>query len=67
MAKAAGAIFTPANFLDIHHKRLTTGGAPAFVASEVPPPFESFSPVKGRFPNTSTELAIDEATATARA
>ncbi len=62
VAKAAGAIFTPANFLDVHRKRLTTGGAPAFVASEVPPPFESFSPVKGRFPNTSTELSIDEAT-----
>ncbi len=63
VAKAAGAIFTPANFLDVNRKRLTTGGAPAFVASEVPPPFESFSPVKGRFPDTATELAIDEATA----
>ncbi len=63
VAKAAGGIFAAANFLDIHHKRLTTGGAPAFVVSEIPPPFESFDPVKGRFPNTATELAIDESTA----
>ena len=32
VAEAAGAIFTPATFLDVHGKRLTNGGAPAFVA-----------------------------------
>jgi putative ABC transport system permease protein len=63
VAKAAGGIFSEANFLDIHHKRLTTGGAPAFVVAEIPAPFESFDPVKGRFPNTATEVAIDESTA----
>ncbi len=52
----------PANFLDIHRKRLTTGGAPAFVASEIPAPFESFEPVEGRFPQTAGEVAIDQAT-----
>ena len=36
--------------------------APAFIASTVPPRFESFEPVKGRFPTTSSEVAIDEAT-----
>jgi putative ABC transport system permease protein len=63
VAQAAGGIFTPANFLDIHGKRLTTGGAPAFVASVQPKRFESFAPIKGRFPSTATEVAIDEATA----
>src|ERR1700704_2825006 len=33
VAEAAGTIFTPANFLDTHRKRLTKGGAPAFVSS----------------------------------
>ena len=31
-------------------KRLTNGGAPAFIASESPTRFESFTAVKGRFP-----------------
>jgi putative ABC transport system permease protein len=63
VAKAAGGIFTPATFLDVNGKRLTTGGAPAFVSAVVPKPFESFSPVKGRFPATASEVAIDQATA----
>ena len=32
-----------------HGKRLTTTGAPAFVASDEPGRFKSFSPVQGRF------------------
>src|SRR4051794_32167083 len=63
VAEAAGAIFTPGTFLDLKHKRLTFGGAPAFIAAEVPARFESFAPVKGRFPATRKEVAIDEATA----
>jgi putative ABC transport system permease protein len=63
VAEAAGGIFTPANFLDVNRKRLTNGGAPAFVAAVVPKRFESFSPVKGRFPSDASEVAIDEATA----
>ena len=63
VAEAAGAIFTPATFLDVHHKRLTTGGAPAFVASELPKRFQSFSPVQGRFPTKADEVAIDQASA----
>jgi putative ABC transport system permease protein len=63
VAEAAGAIFTPANLLDARGKRLTKGGAPAFVASEEPKRFESFTTEHGRFPATSSEVAIDEATA----
>ena len=63
VAEAAGSIFTPGTFLDVHGKRLTTGGAPAFVASESPKRFESFTTVHGRFPVNADEVAIDEATA----
>jgi putative ABC transport system permease protein len=63
VAAASGAIFTPGNFLDSHGKRLTTGGAPAFIGSVQPPRFESFKAVHGRFPLTASEVAIDEATA----
>lgn len=62
VAEAAGTIFTPAAFLNTSGKRLTTGGAPAFVGSVTPPRFESFVPVHGRFPVTAREVAIDEAT-----
>jgi putative ABC transport system permease protein len=63
VAEAAGGIFTPGTFLDLNRKRLTTGGAPAFIAGELPKRFESFAPVQGRFPTGPTEVAIDEATA----
>ncbi len=63
VAEAAGSIFSPGTFLDVHGKRLTTGGAPAFVGSETPRRFESFSAVHGRFPVNAEEVAIDEATA----
>src|ERR1022692_1269230 len=62
VAEAAGSIFTPAPLLDTHGKRLTGGGAPAFVASETPKRFESFSPIAGRFPVSASEVAIDQAT-----
>ena len=63
VAAAAGAIFSQATFLDSHHKRLTTGGAPAFVASIVPPRFDSFKPVEGRYPLGPDEVAVDKFTA----
>jgi putative ABC transport system permease protein len=63
VAEAAGGIFTPGTFLDLKRKRLTTGAAPAFIAGELPKRFESFSPVRGRFPTTANEVALDEATA----
>jgi len=63
VSEAAGAIFSPASFLDVHRKRLTTGGAPAFVTAAEPKRFESFTAVSGRFPSTAGEVSIDEATA----
>jgi putative ABC transport system permease protein len=63
VSEAAGAIFTPASFLDLRHKRLTKGGAPAFVTAAEPKRFESFTTVKGRFPSNAGEVSIDEATA----
>jgi putative ABC transport system permease protein len=63
VVEAAGAIFTPATFLDLHHKRLTKGGAPAFVSAQAPKRFESFAPVEGRFATNAGEVAIDQATA----
>ncbi|HEY7829906.1 MAG TPA: ABC transporter permease [Solirubrobacteraceae bacterium] len=63
VALASGSVFSPATFLDLHGKRLTTGAAPAFVASEGPARFESFSPISGRFPTNATEVALDQATA----
>jgi putative ABC transport system permease protein len=63
VAQASGAIFSEATFLDSHHKRLTTGGAPAFVASLVPPRFDAFKPVEGRYPLGPDEVAVDKFTA----
>jgi putative ABC transport system permease protein len=63
VAEAAGSIFTPGAFLDVHGKRLTVGGAPAFIGSEVPTRFESFTVAHGRFAANASEVAIDEATA----
>jgi putative ABC transport system permease protein len=63
VADAAGSIFTPGSFLDTKRKRLTFGGAPAFIASQLPARFEAFKPVAGRFPANADEVAIDEATA----
>ncbi|MGH2880538.1 MAG: ABC transporter permease, partial [Solirubrobacteraceae bacterium] len=62
VAEASGSIFALATLLDAHGKRLTTGGAPAFVASVVPKRFESFTPVSGRFPIGAGEVAIDQFT-----
>jgi putative ABC transport system permease protein len=67
VAEAAGGIFTPGTFLDLNRKRLTSGGAPAFIAGELPKRFESFTPVHGRFPTGPGEVAIDEATASRHA
>jgi putative ABC transport system permease protein len=63
VAEAAGTIFSPGTFLDVSKKRLTTGGAPAFVASEGPKRFQSFHPVQGRSAANASEVAIDQATA----
>jgi putative ABC transport system permease protein len=63
VAQATGSIFSPAALLDTNRKSLTGGHAPAFVTTQVPPRFESFTPVSGRFPRSAAEAAIDQATA----
>jgi putative ABC transport system permease protein len=63
VAQAAGSIFAVGTLLSTGGRRLSTGGAPAFVTSEVPKRFESFTAVHGRFPVNPKEVAIDEATA----
>ena len=63
VAEAAGGIFTPGTLLDTHRKRVTTPNAPAFIGSVSPPRFESFKPVRGSFPTSGSQVAIDETTA----
>jgi putative ABC transport system permease protein len=63
VAEVAGGIFTPGTLLDTHRKRLTAHGAPAFIAATVPLRFESFKPVRGTFPRSASQVAIDETTA----
>src|SRR5271154_939443 len=63
VAQAAGTIFSPGSLLNVHRKRLSSGGAPAFIASEVPVRFEAFKPVSGHLPQAADEVAVDEATA----
>ncbi len=63
VAAAAGTIFAPGAFLDEHRKRVTSGHAPAFIASLAPQRFSSLTPARGRFPLTASEVAIDQATA----
>ena len=63
VAEAAGGIFTQGALLDDAGKQLSVGGAPAFVASVNPPRFESFHPIRGRFPRSAGEVALDDSTA----
>ncbi len=63
VGEASGSIFSVGTLLSVEGKRLSTGGAPAFVASVVPKRFESFTVVHGRFPLAADEVAIDESTA----
>ena len=62
VALAAGSIFSPGALLSDTGKRLNTRG-PTFISSVNPPRFESFTPVKGRFPVTGSETAVDQFTA----
>ncbi len=63
VAAAAGSIFAPGSLLGDSGKRLTAGGAPAFVTAVAPARFQSFSPVAGRLPRTADEVTVDQATA----
>src|ERR1700722_11205032 len=61
--EAAGGIFTPATLLDAKRKRLSSGHSPTLISAVVPKRFESFTPIKGHFPQGASEVAIDQATA----
>ncbi len=63
VAAASGGIFSEAALLNIHGKRLSTGGAPSFVGSVEPKRFESYTPAEGHFPENASEVAIDQGTA----
>ena len=62
VAQAAGGVLAPATLLSTSGAELDPK-SPAFVASELPQPFSSFSPISGRFPSRSGEVALDAATA----
>jgi putative ABC transport system permease protein len=63
VASAAGGIFDTVSLFDEDGERLGVGGAPSFVASRQPEPFESFEYSEGAPPATDGEVAVLEATA----
>ncbi len=63
VGQASGSIFSVGTLLSVEGKRLSTGGAPAFIASETPKRFESFTVAHGHFAVGPNEVAIDESTA----
>lgn len=60
---AAGSVFDVVSILDKKGKPLKTGGAPNFVASNVPKRFNPFRYVEGRGPRARGEAVIDKFTA----
>ena len=63
VSKASGVTFVSGSFLSTSGEKLTTGGAPAFISSVQPKPFNAYSPVKGGFPTRADQVAVDESTA----
>jgi putative ABC transport system permease protein len=63
VAQASGGIFSNVTILSTHGKRLSSGGAPSFLSAVVPGRFESYAPVRGRFPENAGEVDIDQGTA----
>jgi putative ABC transport system permease protein len=61
VASAAGEIFGTATLIGPSGKTLT-GLAPGFVASVMPPPFESAIQVSGHAPTTNNQADLDEMT-----
>jgi putative ABC transport system permease protein len=59
----APSVFDVVSILDKKGKPLQTGGAPNFVASNVPDRFNPFRYVEGRPPRKNGEMAIDKFTA----
>jgi putative ABC transport system permease protein len=62
VAQVSGSIFSTGALLTDANKRLNTSG-PSFITAVVAPRFESFAPIRGRFPASSGEVALDQATA----
>ena len=62
--KASGGIFDDATILDNKGKKIGgTGGAPNFIATPSPKPFDPFNYVAGHPPTAANEVAIDKYTA----
>jgi putative ABC transport system permease protein len=63
VAAASGDISTSAALLTTSGKRLTSGGAFGLVDALQPPRFEAFTATMGHLPSTTSEVAIDQASA----
>jgi putative ABC transport system permease protein len=62
--KAAGGIFDDGVVLDNKGKRIGgAGGAPNFISSDTPAPFNPFTYVSGHAPTAPNEISIDKYTA----
>ncbi len=62
--KASGGIFDDGTILDNKGKKIGgTGGAPNFISSDAPAPFNPFHYVAGHSPTANDEVAIDKYTA----
>ena len=64
VAEASGGIFSEGDAAQAaRRKRLSTGGAPAFIVSVDSKRFESYTPVQGRYPQNANEVDLDQGTA----
>jgi putative ABC transport system permease protein len=63
VASAAGSIFELADVFDEDGERIGSQGAPSFVASVQPEPFETLTYPEGRAPRRDDEVAVLEVTA----
>ena len=60
VAKADGAVFDSARIIDKQGKLLKNGGAPSFISSADPAPFNPFNYAQGRAPTSPNEVALDQ-------
>jgi putative ABC transport system permease protein len=60
---AAGGVFDTVSYFDEDGDRIGSGGAPTFIASVAPEPFEVFNYTDGRPPQSREEVAVDALTA----
>jgi putative ABC transport system permease protein len=57
---AIGSVFDQARIVDKKGKLINGHGAPSFIASADPAPFDPFNYVQGRAPRTAGEVALDQ-------